>query len=504
MRLRHIDNPLSEIRRDWWRFLLFYAGIALFVPVWFNAAKRGMLSAEYSHITLTPILAAVVYLWTKQKGADAAAERSSWILWAAGLGLHAAGAWLDKTSLSQLGFPLLLTGSAGALFGRNQGKRLLVPSLLLFLGLGLPSELMLTAFRGPLRLFAAGFAFDSIGTIMPQLAPYTLKGSVIVTLLDTFDVAAECSSVRSLTALLILGTLVGWYCRLSLRARCSYAIGLVIAGIASKVLQICLTFGTVVGSEQLFTLQGAHTFWDLSIFTLLVLCSPLIARAANKWHPRLSIVRAVALVLVLSYAVSLTLMAQQSATTPLVVEFGTHLTGTVLVDGSRVPSAILPLATPGKEGLLRWSWLFTSGLFHWDMAHLLTNLLVLLLLGEALGNRLGRWMLVVLLGGQATACAAGLLVLPPGATAATTVFVGASGAVSALFGAFLVAMLTGGRKLAGIILCAVYSAGIALNAATIRPGLSFSVSSHFAALAFGLLAGLLILRLRANIRDGQA
>ena len=496
------DPPITA-RRYWWRFLLFYAGIVLFVPLWFNAAKRGMLSPEYSHITLCPILALGVYLCRRQTSTASQSGVGSWILWAVGLGLHAAGVLLDKVYLSQLAFPFLLTGSAGVLFGQNEGKRLFAPALILFLGLGLPSELMLAAFRGPLRLFTAGFAFESIGTVMPQLAPYSLKGSVIVTMFGTFDVATECDSVRAQTALLILGTLVGSYYRLTLRAGWRFAVGLVLAGIASKVLQISLALITVVGSKEGFALQTTRVFWDVAVFGTLILCTPLIARASNKWNPRFTIVRVVGLLLMFSYSVSLALMARESATTALVVENGTHLTGTVLAEGSRLPATILPLLTPGQDGPLRLGCFFTSGLFHWNMQHFITNLVVLLLLGESLGNRLGGWILIVILGGQATACAAGLLTIPPEASSATAVFVGASGAVSALFGAFLVAQFTDKRKLAGAAFCAIYAAGMALSAKLVRPGLSFSVISHIAALAFGLLSGLVILRLREKLEASE-
>ncbi|KAF1712170.1 rhomboid family intramembrane serine protease [Pseudoxanthomonas kalamensis DSM 18571] len=92
--------------------------------------------------------------------------------------------------------------------------------------------------------------------------------------------------------------------------------------------------------------------------------------------------------------------------------------------------------------------LFTALFLHADWAHLLGNLVFLLIFGLPAERVMGAWryLLLFLLGGATANLAA---VLTVGATAPDQVIIGASGAVSAIIGAYL-ALFPGARL--GVVL----------------------------------------------------
>jgi len=177
----------------------------------------------------------------------------------------------------------------------------------------------------------------------------------------------------------------------------------------------------------------------------------------------------------------------------------------VEVDQQGVPRALLPYVSPEVDGRRYGRWILTSALVHSNVTHLAVNVGLLLLLGHALRRRPGRsWMAAALLAGQASGTLVGWWTFdaPPGTQ--SVALIGASCAVSGLFGAYLVTHLLARRKwVQASLFLAIFIFGIRLSTGRVNPARQFSLASHVAGLAAGAaVAGLWALRRRTGDGEG--
>lgn len=471
-------------------------GIALLGTIagYFPLAARmgivGLRSGDYSHVFIMPVLALALYLMTPPAAGPTQNRWGvSWGLFVTGLALRILGAVVGSDLVVKLSFPLLFPGATALCFGWYAAMRARLAVLMLVFGFGLVTDLLILSFSHGLALFAAGTVHDLASMTLAGQGPFILSGTMILSSNRAFDVAAECSGTRWITALLILTVLVSWRTRLAFRTTLKLAVAILLAAVVGNVLRIYATLATVIVSGDSHTFEGIHSLWNWVMIVCCILLLPFLARNVEHWHCRLTGTRVMAFLIAVCFALTMVLQARQGSRV-----------GISTVDGVRRPfllvSNSLPntldwlLNPPGKAGLFRLPWL-AGMLFHGNSVHMLTNLIVLVLLGEVLrGSRLGNWRpMVPLLVGHAAGFVVGRMVLADRVASAgvnRVLSIGASGAVSGLFGAYVAVLLISHRKpWQALFYVAVYGASIVAGRMSLKPPYLFSVSSHLAAAAAG-------------------
>lgn len=228
------DNPtlLEEIRTDFppfWRgipdkgmfFGLLVAWSALF-QLWGNAVFGWVdtpslfewtyfvhdTAAEDGHGMLIPFVV-LGLLWWKHDELLSIPKRVWWpslVLVVAGLVLHIFGFLVQQTRVSIIAYSLGVYGLTGLVWGRHWLRSTFFPMFLL--AFCVPFGTLSDPLTLPLRILATkisvGFSHEILGILVMS------DGTNILGETFRFNVAAACSGLRSLTALLIISTVYGF------------------------------------------------------------------------------------------------------------------------------------------------------------------------------------------------------------------------------------------------------------------------------------------------------
>lgn len=467
--------------------ILFLAGVALFLPLWVQSGQRGLGSGDYSHVFLIPVIAGVLYLARKPaERRPAQTMRPALALWIIGIGLRVLGEFLRSRLLAQAGFPFVLIGSVGMLFGRDQAKRITFVAVFLLFSFGFVSELMLLLFAKALILLSAGAAYDAVTTFIPSHGPFLLQQHKILTPTVRYDVVEACSGTRGLVSLYVVGTCVGWYSKLSPREWRRFFVLLFAVGAGVNILRICITIITSVLFHDRFGHDGIHEFWNLVLFGLCMLSSLMLADLARRQWRLPGIVTLAALVLVFVHGLTVTFRAAEGSHQMLVGHTPDSQTLAIQAHPRAIPSAMVPYVSAGTKDDPRWLWIFTSGFVHLNLMHLIVNVVVMILLAHGLHGRIGRWAPgLPLLAGQILGSSAGWLAARNDPDP-YMIFMGASGAVSGLFGAYLFLLAAARRIPEGLFFASVYAIGLVLTKISLPPTQRLAVMPHLAAVLAGL------------------
>ena len=246
---------------------------------WFEPA------AETQHGLLV-LLVAVWLFWRNlriQSGTTAAGTNGGAALAAmlAGLALHLAGYAVQQMRLSIAAFLVFLWGVLALAGGRRWGRAAVFP--LGFMLLAVPVSFVDTLGFN-LRLVVTNQTYG----LAQKLGVSLLRNGTQLFSPDgrfQYDVAAACSGVRSLVALLALALLIGYLNFRSFRARLALTVaGLpyVVLGNIARVLLVVLVgewFGQAAG-ERVHDWSGALMF--LAVLGLLLGTVPLLRRVGFK------------------------------------------------------------------------------------------------------------------------------------------------------------------------------------------------------------------------------
>ena len=468
--------------------ILFLAGMALFIPLWVQSGQRGLGSGDYSHVFLIPVIAGVLYLARRPAGGSGSQKmRAAVVLWILGIGLRVLGDFMSSRLLAQAGLPFVLIGSVGALFGRDAARRIVFIAFFLLFSFGFVSELMLMLFSRALILVCAGAAYDAVTTFIPSHGPFLVQQHSILAPATRYDVVEACSGTRGLVALYVVGACVGWYNRLSRRDWQRFFVILFVIGVVVNILRICITIITSVLYRDRFGHDAIHEFWNLVLFGLCMLSTlPLADLARKRWRVP-GIVTLAALVIVVVHVVTVTLRAAEGSHRFRVDPSTTPDTLQVQAEIIVIPSAMEPYVSPGSEANPRRLWILTSGFVHVNAMHMIVNVAVMLLLAHGLRERMGRWAPgLPLLAGQILGSYAGWLAAR-GDPAPNMMFMGASGAASGLFGAYLFSLAASRKIPQGLFFAVVYAIGILFTKTTLPPTQRLAITPHFTAVLAGFL-----------------
>ena len=225
--------------------LWFYAMVERFGPArdistfgWLKSAWNG--ETDYEHGILFPFVIAglIVYKWRDLKAA--ARDGSLWGLAAVFVGVvfFAAGYRTLQPRVTAGALPFLLWGSALYLWGWRVGKILLFPLFFFWLAVPLPSFQQATTH---LQLIATnmahhGSALFGVETYVDGTKVLPVKGNW-----QPLDIAAGCSGIRSLMALLMISAAWAYVANIAIWKKIllfASAFPLAILGNALRVISI--------------------------------------------------------------------------------------------------------------------------------------------------------------------------------------------------------------------------------------------------------------------------
>ena len=238
---------------------------------------------DYSHGFLVPALVSyfVWERWDRLKGGRLAP--SLWGIGLLGLGLlilviGSVGAelYLQRSSLI-----VVLAGLVLLILGSQALKTLLFPIAFIFFMIPLPA-IVVNAVAFPLQLFAARtaeFCLFNFGI------PVLREGNVIVLAGTTLEVAEACSGIRSLQALLALGTVYAYFSQRAMWKRWVLVFLSIPIAIAANAFRVSGT-GVLANYWGSQAAEGFyHTFsgWLIFVvaFLLLLGCGGILTKIGN-------------------------------------------------------------------------------------------------------------------------------------------------------------------------------------------------------------------------------
>lgn len=259
-------EPIATLGRDWWIDPEAGHGLLLFpVAVWFSW-KRGLVAEPRPQqaLGLAIIIASVLLRYLSGLAAELFTMRMSLLGAAAGGIVYLAGA--------------------------RQLQRWWLPSLLIILSVPLPDVLV-----GTLAL-PLQFKASQWGAAMLEWrhVPVRLSGNVIRLPGQSLFVTEACSGLRSLTALLALGLLIGGLWLRSSWSRAAVVVAAIPVAMMLNAIRIFLT-GFIVYFVNPALAQGVMHYtegWVMFVvaFAILAALAWLLAQLEGRWRRRPAIV----------------------------------------------------------------------------------------------------------------------------------------------------------------------------------------------------------------------
>lgn len=235
---------------------------------------------DYSHGFLVPVLVGyfVWERWDRLKTSRIAPSLWGVALLAGGLLMLVVGSIGAELYLQRSSLIVVIAGLVLLIMGRDALKTLMFPIAFMFFMVPLPA-IVVNAVAFPLQLFAARtaeFCLFNFGI------PVLREGNVIVLAGTTLEVAEACSGIRSLQALLALGTVYAYFSQRSAWKRWVLVFLSVPIAIAANAFRVSGT-GVLANYWGSQAAEGFyHTFsgWLIFVvaFLLLLGCGGLLSK----------------------------------------------------------------------------------------------------------------------------------------------------------------------------------------------------------------------------------
>ena len=239
---------------------------------------------DYSHGFLVPVLVGY-FVW--ERWGRLKALRISPSLWgvallAVGLLMLVVGSIGAELYLQRSSLIVVIAGLVLLIMGRDGLKTLMFPIAFMLFMVPLPA-IVVNAVAFPLQLFAARtaeFCLFNFGI------PVLREGNVIVLAGTTLEVAEACSGIRSLQALLALGTVYAYFSQRSMWKRWVLVLLSVPIAIAANAFRVSGT-GVLANYWGSQAAEGFyHTFsgWLIFVvaFLLLLSCGGLLSKIGTR------------------------------------------------------------------------------------------------------------------------------------------------------------------------------------------------------------------------------
>jgi exosortase len=254
--------------------------LGLYHKILLRLIDHWYIDPDYSHGFLVPLLA-LYFVWERRQqlsGLSARPHKAGILLLGGGLlmlllGSAGAELYLQRTSLI-----VVIAGLILLVLGKPYLRALAFPVAFLFFMVPLPA-IVVNSIAFPLQLFAAktaAFCLFEFGI------PVLREGNVIVLAGTTLEVAEACSGIRSLQALLALGTVYAYFTQSSMWKRWILVLMSVPIAIVANAFRVSGTgilahyWGPQAAEGFYHTFSGWLIF--LVAFVLLLACGWLLSR----------------------------------------------------------------------------------------------------------------------------------------------------------------------------------------------------------------------------------
>ncbi|MEO5656311.1 MAG: exosortase/archaeosortase family protein [Nitrospiria bacterium] len=253
------------------------AAFALYAPVIPGLVEDWWSHAEYSHGFAVPVVAAYL-AWRRRHEAAAAPMDGSWaglLLFLAGVGLYAVGAWAFEPFVMRVSLPIVLAGAVWFVGGSGFMKPLAFPLAYLVFMIPLPYPIFKTLALG-LRYLDAEIA----AAVLTRLQVPVLQDGYFLHLPRiTLEVADGCSGLFSIVSLLAVGAL---YAHLTLNGfwrRLVILLAIIPVAVGVNILRIVIIAWVSHVSGDWIFMVTFKTFTGIFNFLL----SGLVIVALGQW-----------------------------------------------------------------------------------------------------------------------------------------------------------------------------------------------------------------------------
>jgi exosortase len=288
-----IDDGRTQVRTEFGKTIIVGVVLtvllgALYGDILIRMGTQWYDDPDYSHGFLIPFLSGY-FVWERREKLRALSPRPNvWGIGLLGLGLLmlvigslGAELYLQRSSLI-----VVLAGLVLLLRGRESLRVLAFPIVVLFFMIPLPA-IVVNAVAFPLQLFAAQTATYCLYNFG---IPVLREGNVILLAGTTLEVAEACSGIRSLQALLALGTVFGYFSQRAMWKRWALVFLSIPIAIAANAFRVTGT-GVLANYWGVEAAVGFyHTFqgWLIFVvaFLLLLGAGAILSRIGTRREAR--------------------------------------------------------------------------------------------------------------------------------------------------------------------------------------------------------------------------
>ena len=257
---------------------------ALYYKILYSLGTQWYADPDYSHGFLVPLLSGYFVWERRERLRSLPVAPSPWgiILLGGGLLMLLIGSAGAELYMQRTSIIVVIAGLVLLMLGREFLRVLLFPIAFLFFMVPLPA-IIVNAVAFPLQLFAAKtatFCLYNFGI------PVLREGNVIVLAGTTLEVAEACSGIRSLQALLALGTVYAYFTQHVMWKRWTLVLLSIPIAIAANAFRVTGT-GVLTHYWGVEAAQGFyHTFegWLIFVvaFALLLICGLLLSKIGGE------------------------------------------------------------------------------------------------------------------------------------------------------------------------------------------------------------------------------
>lgn len=275
---RFMSNPIVE-KTAWKVGPLFWGalGVGLALLIWSaypslqNMVQRWDSSEEYGYGYMIPVIT-LFLIWQRKDQLELLGFKGSWagvLILLAGLLVVLIGQLSTLHSITQYGFVIAIIGAAYAVLGWSGFKIILVPLLLLFLMVPLPTFIF-NNLSSQLQLISS-----EIGVAVIRLFGISvfLEGNVIDLGVYKLQVVEACSGLRYLFPLLALAIIASYFYQTAVWKR----VLVIISSIPITVLMNSFRIGMIAVLVEYYGIEQAEGFLhDFEGWIVFMACVALL------------------------------------------------------------------------------------------------------------------------------------------------------------------------------------------------------------------------------------
>jgi len=239
---------------------------------------------NYSHGFIVPFMSAffVYERWTRLREMPIQPSALGIPILTLGMAMLVIGSVGAELFVQRVSFIVMITGLTMLILGKRILFTLSLPIVFLLFMIPLPA-IVVNTIAFPLQIFAAqsaSFCLFNLGI------PVLREGNLIFLAGTTLEVAEACSGLRSLVALLALGTVYGYFSQRQMWKRWALVILSIPIAIVANALRVTGTgvlanyWGTEAAEGFYHTFEGWLVF--VVAFILLLGCGTIIAKIGKQ------------------------------------------------------------------------------------------------------------------------------------------------------------------------------------------------------------------------------